>query len=1164
MRCNRILQFCIYLLMFSSVKINAQYMMQNTFVIDCEGTLSDSDMGPEDGQYDHNEDYTFTICVQGASTITAIFEFFATEFTYDILTIYDGPDTNSPIIAELDGVLTNPPIIVANSGCMTLHFVSDDNIVALGWLMSWEVEIDDILDPELNITSPLDCPLGSLDFTIDPRIPCDILVPENFQLLGPDPSGISSVTPLDCDGENTVSNFTINFSDSLSLAGSYNLIFNGYIVNSCGDTLTFESLIGFELSDCPFEVEIFLAEQACPGECGRVEVVIYSTDPGPFAISWAHTTDNSEIVDICVDTATLVNVLVENVSTGTTGTDEFWYVPYQLPMILNPLMSDTFCSSRGNHTFNIDNPGGLWNSGIMDNTDDSRYRFRRWSNQNGVQEDVIIYTDENGCSTNDTVYIIPINAGLDQSVCVNQPTLQLTGNNPNDGIWEGPNTTPEGLFTTTVADTFFISYTNDEGCSDEKRVFVIDQIELTQLDTLCSNVRIELYEYVNSLGGTWTGPGINNWYTGSLQAWKANINEWNTYVYEVEGCRDSMEIYIQGIWAGPDRTLCSSIDNIQMYFEGSWTGPGIYNPIDSSYDISMVTPGTYDIYGAKAGCEDRFELSIVDVNLEFNGQNQYCHDAGMIPINDVVQSTPNDGIFSGEGIIDIQGDIYFDPSLVSGTESFIVFESLNCTDSVFIKVEQALQLGDYEFCEFSSLQNLDNMGFEGYWEGPGILIPESGLINIAELNPGLHEVFFISEKGCGTSVTVNVIQFEEAEILGILENYCFQDTNYSLGLYPLNGTLTINGIEVSPQINPSVLGTGYHEIEYTVGVDECEDKLSLYIVIDEPISGFTYANFDTLCPDESTSIFVETSGGNGSITAIWDQGLGFGKSHIISPNQNTSYSVILSDGCSDDVTLDLDIHVIDTFSVGINYGPEVCYGDSSYIELFLNKPDDFSITWDGISSPNGHYFERVPGTYHVNILNNLSGCEQEYELIIPGADPLGANFILIPNQDCIDLINNELNIVDLAFGYTDGILNFGETDEQLDLLNDELQYTYYNIGEFDITQVVFNELGCSDTLVQTICVENVVRFFKPNIFSPNNDGVNDLFSMFSLGISDFSMQIYDGWGNLVFATNDPNESWDGKHDGKEVNQGVYVGMVKYQDQETGKPYTEFFDLTVVR
>ena len=1157
-------QFCICLIMFLPICVKAQYTMQNAFVTDCEGTLSDSELGPEDGQYDHNEEYTFTICVQGASAITVFFDFFATESAYDILTVYDGPDTNSPIIAELDGVLTSPPIIVANSGCMTLHFVSDDNIVAQGWFLTWEVEIEEFADPELNITSYLDCPLGSLEFTIDPRIPCDILVPENFQLLGPDASSIASVSPLNCNGENTASIFSINFNDSLSLSGSYNLIFNGYIVNSCGDTLSFETLIGFELSDCPFEVEILLVEQACPGDCGRVEVAIYSTDPGPFTISWGHTTDNSEIVDICVDTATLVSVFVENVSTGTTGTNQYWYEPYQVPIILNPLMSDTFCSNRGNHAFNVDNPGGLWNSNILDNTDDSRYRFWRWSSATGVQQDVITYTDENGCATNDTVYIIPITAGLDQAICSSQTFVQLTGNNPNNGVWEGPNTTPDGLFTTTVADTFYISYTNDEGCKDWKRVFVVDQIEFTQLDTICSNEQIDLRDYVNSLGGRWTGPGIVNWYHGRLRAWQANVNEWNTYYYELDGCIDSMEIYIQGIWAGPDRTFCSSTENIQMYFEGSWTGPGIYNSIDSSYDISGIPPGKYDIYGARAGCADEFELTIQDVNVELTGQNLYCHDAGWIPIHDVVQSNPFEGTFSGEGVIDNFGDIYFDPSLVFGTQSYIVFETLNCSDSVFIQVEQELQLGDYEFCEFGSLQTLDNMGFEGYWEGPGILIPESGLINIADLSLGFNEVNFISDMGCGNPVTVEVIQFQEAEVFDLAESYCFQDTNYFLALSPLNGTFTIDGIETTPQINPAALGPGYHEIEYTVGVDECEDKFSVYIAIDEPIYGFTYASFDTLCPDESTSIFVESSGGNGTIIAVWDLGLGFGKSHIISPNQNTIYNVTLSDGCSDDVTLDLDIHVIDTFRVEANYGPEVCYGDSSYIELSLDQPDNFSITWDGIYSPDGHFYKSSPGIYKVNIENKLSGCQQEYDLIIPGADPLGAGFIKLPNQDCIDLVNNELNIVDLAFGYSDGYLNFGETDAHVDLLNDKLEYIYDNIGEFDITQVVFNELGCSDTLVQTICVENVVQVFVPNIFSPNDDGENDFFSVFSLGISDFSLQIYDRWGNQVFTSNDINKSWNGRYSGEKATSGVYVAVLKYKDQETGKPYLEYFDLTLVR
>lgn len=1164
MRRFALISIWITSLLFITDQLQAQFIMTDTLVTECEGTLSDSEMGPEEGQYDHNEDYTFTICVERASSIMATFNFFATESTYDVLTIYDGPDTNAPIINQLDGVISLPPIIVANSGCMTFHFISDDNIVAQGWLLEWEVEIEEFADPELEITSQLDCPLGSMDFSIDTRIPCEILVPDNFQLLGPDAQNISSVIPLDCDSDNRVSEFTINFADSLSLSGNYNLIFNGYIVSSCGDTLTFESLIGFELKDCPFQVEIKLVERACVGECGLLEVSVNSTDDGPFSVVWSHTSDDTEKVDICTDTAIWVNIFVQNLSNGTTGSDQFLYEPYSLPQITNPFLSDTFCSSQSTYLLKADVPDGRWNSRIMDNTKDAQYRFFRFNTQDGLQRDVISYTDVNGCSTLDTVYIIPIYAGRDQAVCLSQPTLQLAGNNPDVGVWDGPNTTPDGIFTTTEADTFWISYTNSVGCKNWKRVFVTEDIEFSNLDTLCSRSEIDLRLHVNSLGGRWSGPGITNWYIGRLQPWKANLDTWNRYTYEIEGCIDTLDIYIKGIWAGPDRTICSSTESIQLDFNGSWSGPGQFNPLDSTYDISGVNPGVYDIVGVKEGCTDKFRITIHDVNVELKGTELYCHDANRVPIEDIINTTPKDGTLSGNGVVDDQGNLYFDPSLVSGDQGYVVFEALNCFDTVVIDVEQELDIDDIEFCEFSKLKTLDKMGFEGYWEGPGILNPVTGLINIEALNPGSNEIRFISEKGCATPIIVDLIGFQEAQILDVVDSYCYQDTNYFLTLLPNDGTFTINGIESLPQINPSLLGSGYHEIEYIVGVDECEDKMSTFIAVEEPISGFTYANFDTLCPDESTSIFVEAYGGVGPIAAVWDSGLGFGKSHIVFPVKSSDYKVILSDGCSDDITLDLRIHVYDTFRVIVNYGPEVCYGDSSFIELELDDPNNYSITWDEEYSPNGQVYESDPGIYLVKLLQISSGCEQKYELEIPGAEPLGAGFTIIPNQDCIDLVNNELEILDLGYGYSDGYMTFGELDERVNLLTGPLEYTYDNIGVYDVTQVVFNDLGCSDTLVQSICVENVVQLFVPNIFSPNEDGKNDFLTIHTLGIKDFYIRIFDRWGNEMFQSNDVSQSWDGRFNGRSVDPGVYMIMIEYTDQDTEEKFVKYFDLALIR
>jgi gliding motility-associated-like protein len=256
--------------------------------------------------------------------------------------------------------------------------------------------------------------------------------------------------------------------------------------------------------------------------------------------------------------------------------------------------------------------------------------------------------------------------------------------------------------------------------------------------------------------------------------------------------------------------------------------------------------------------------------------------------------------------------------------------------------------------------------------------------------------------------------------------------------------------------------------------------------------------------------------------------------------------------------------VIDTFNVGVNLGPEVCYGDSSYIELILDQPENYDITWDGKTSIDGHILKDFPGSFLVNLTEKASGCEQQYTIDIPGSSPLGADFNFIPNQDCIDIIDNKLTILNLAYGYTDGFMNFGITDDQIDINTGSLSQIYEDIGIFEITQIVFNELGCSDTLTREICVENRVRLFVPNVFTPNGDDVNDFLSIYGIGITNFSIQIYDRWGNQVFKTKDINESWDGKFNGTLVSQGVYAIAMQYENQETGKVYVEYFDVTVSR
>jgi gliding motility-associated-like protein len=82
--------------------------------------------------------------------------------------------------------------------------------------------------------------------------------------------------------------------------------------------------------------------------------------------------------------------------------------------------------------------------------------------------------------------------------------------------------------------------------------------------------------------------------------------------------------------------------------------------------------------------------------------------------------------------------------------------------------------------------------------------------------------------------------------------------------------------------------------------------------------------------------------------------------------------------------------------------------------------------------------------------------------------------------------------------------------------------------------------------------------YVPNAFTPNGDHLNDFFAAKGEGITSFSMNIFDRWGNLLFATDDINKGWNGKiqsghyllkEDGKATSQeDVYIWKINYTTQ----------------
>ena len=107
--------------------------------------------------------------------------------------------------------------------------------------------------------------------------------------------------------------------------------------------------------------------------------------------------------------------------------------------------------------------------------------------------------------------------------------------------------------------------------------------------------------------------------------------------------------------------------------------------------------------------------------------------------------------------------------------------------------------------------------------------------------------------------------------------------------------------------------------------------------------------------------------------------------------------------------------------------------------------------------------------------------------------------------------------------------------------------------------------GVSDTIhiVQDSC--NDCKLVVPSAFSPNKDGKNEVFHALSnCPVVDFSMHIYNRWGELVFTSNNIADGWDGSYMGSQQPIEVYSYTVKYRDFVTGEQKAVTGNVTLVR
>lgn len=201
---------------------------------------------------------------------------------------------------------------------------------------------------------------------------------------------------------------------------------------------------------------------------------------------------------------------------------------------------------------------------------------------------------------------------------------------------------------------------------------------------------------------------------------------------------------------------------------------------------------------------------------------------------------------------------------------------------------------------------------------------------------------------------------------------------------------------------------------------------------------------------------------------------------------------------------------------------------------FVNKSESqsssISYLWDfgdgNISGSRnaGHTYNR-PGNYTVSLtVENLNGCIDSdmytSETVIEVVPSPNANFKIDPG--IVSVVNPVVEITDLSEGNISCTYSF---DGQL-FEDCNFSHLLENVEAQTIHLTVSNEYGCTAEAEAEVRISDHLIYI-PNTFSPNGDGLNDLFIPVTTGAIQIEMHIIDRWGNEVYSNDDVKRGWDG-------------------------------------
>ncbi len=250
-----------------------------------------------------------------------------------------------------------------------------------------------------------------------------------------------------------------------------------------------------------------------------------------------------------------------------------------------------------------------------------------------------------------------------------------------------------------------------------------------------------------------------------------------------------------------------------------------------------------------------------------------------------------------------------------------------------------------------------------------------------------------------------------------------------------------------------------------------------------------------------------------------------------------------TNGCSKSETLTvIGSTVSPTADAGIN-GAIPCGTPTLALNGTTTSTDVVTYDWSGpnsgsISGPSNVQNPIVldPGVYTLTVTNTASGCSATATINVTQSNVV-ASFTANPTSGISPL---DVNFTDGSTGATNYSWDFGDSGSSF-AQNPNHTFT---TGTYTVILTVSSG-PCVDTETVVIVVEDGLTLEIPNVFTPNDDQANDIFTIKSTGVKEISLQIFSRWGQKLYEFAGPKASWDGLNpNGAKVPEGTYFYFVK--------------------